>query len=67
MGASCQWLNATRRRRWAGMSRKIENESTPQIDAIENYASGRLLDHAVASGGLGLIERGVGALGKAGD
>ena len=51
----------------AQMLRKIENESTPHVGAIENYAaSGGLLDHAVAAGGLCLIERSVGALGKAG-
>ena len=47
------------------MLRKIENESTPHVSEIVNYAaSGGFLDDAVAPGCFCLIERSVGALGK---
>jgi hypothetical protein len=68
MGASCQWLNATRRRRWRECCAKLKTNQPLQLSEIENFtASGSFLNNPVAPGGFGLIERSVGALGKASD
>jgi hypothetical protein len=65
MGASCQWLNATRRRRRRECCAKLKTNQPPLFGEIENYTvSGGFLDHAVAPGSLGLIKGSVGALGE---